>query len=210
MYTKSTHTVKQTCCTYVNCYLNSRQLVMAAQSQQATQWTDLLLIALLQVCHALPAVQSLVFEFNNRVPHQVRNAGPGDRVHVIIDVSEQPHQRTSLLAGSQCDYQKLSMTCVGPDGTSVVSHTPAPVQLAVAGAAQDVVSQTAAGVQLAIAGAAQDVVSETAAGVQLAVAGAARDMINQTAAAVQLAVAAAAPKPSLVLNSGSTRAASSS
>jgi len=55
-------------------------------------------------CVTIPAPEGLVFELNNRVPHKVANPGPGIRVHLVIDVFEEPKTRTRLPAGATCEY----------------------------------------------------------------------------------------------------------
>eukprot|EP00775_Hariotina_reticulata_P013388 gene13388-13515_t len=55
-------------------------------------------------CITIPAHEGLVFELNNRVPHKVANPGPGVRVHLVIDVFEEPKTRTQLPPGSVCEY----------------------------------------------------------------------------------------------------------
>jgi hypothetical protein len=55
-------------------------------------------------CVTIPAHEGLVFELNNRVPHKVSNPGPGVRVHLVIDVFEEPKTPTRLPPGSVCEY----------------------------------------------------------------------------------------------------------
>lgn len=45
-----------------------------------------------------------MFELNNRVPHRVANRGPGPRVHLVMDVYEEPKTRTRLPPGTTCAY----------------------------------------------------------------------------------------------------------
>lgn len=57
-----------------------------------------------QQCVNIPAPEGLVFELNNRIQHKVANPGPGPRVHLVIDVFEQPKARTTVPPGSVCEY----------------------------------------------------------------------------------------------------------
>ncbi|KAF8065849.1 hypothetical protein HT031_002909 [Scenedesmus sp. PABB004] len=58
----------------------------------------------LEGCVRLAVPQGLAFELNNRVPHRVANPGPGNRVHLVLDVFEAPRTRTRLPPGASCGY----------------------------------------------------------------------------------------------------------
>jgi hypothetical protein len=92
-----------------------------------------------------------VFELNNRVPHKVANTGPTDRVHLVVDVTEEPHPRVTLSPGTVCDYDlDKGLLCRGPGGQVV------PVPVAAGGAAgAGAVQQGQALVQQAVADAQQ-------------------------------------------------------
>jgi hypothetical protein len=57
-----------------------------------------------QKCFRIAAEEGLVFELNNRVPHSVTNNGDSVRIHLVVDVSEEPRSRIPLNPGSVCQY----------------------------------------------------------------------------------------------------------
>eukprot|EP00879_Flechtneria_rotunda_P012307 GHRR01012854.1.p2 GENE.GHRR01012854.1~~GHRR01012854.1.p2 ORF type:complete len:274 (+),score=100.54 GHRR01012854.1:1668-2489(+) len=61
-----------------------------------------------QPCVTVAASEGLVFELNNRLPHKVSNPGPATRVHLVVDVFEEPKLRTKLPAGATCEYGGVS------------------------------------------------------------------------------------------------------
>jgi hypothetical protein len=65
-----------------------------------------------------------VFELNNILPHRVSNEGASERIHLVIDVAEEPRAQTVLPAGSTCHYtgSASGLTCVAPDGSELVPH----------------------------------------------------------------------------------------
>jgi hypothetical protein len=71
-------------------------------------------------CVRLDAPEGLVFELNNRVAHRVSNLGSAERIHLVVDVAEQPAPRTALAPGSVCHYSSArGMDCLGPGGEPV-------------------------------------------------------------------------------------------
>ena len=83
-------------------------------------------------CVRIDTHEGLVFELNNRVPHRVANRGDTERVHLVIDVSEEPRERVALAPGSVCSYSPAGMECVGtqaPAGPAAAGgpgHGPVP------------------------------------------------------------------------------------
>ena len=53
----------------------------------------------------VPIGQGDVFEINNAVPHMVVNSEDEERVHLLMDVSEEPLQCRVLAPGQSCLYQ---------------------------------------------------------------------------------------------------------
>lgn len=63
-------------------------------------------------CINLPLREGQAFEFNNALAHAVRNEGPGDRVHLVIDVAERHYDRaTRLRKGQVCQYIGGRVNC---------------------------------------------------------------------------------------------------
>lgn len=65
-------------------------------------------------CVPISLEDSLVFEFNNKLLHYASNhASNGVRIHLILDVADEPRQRKILEKGASCTYLKggLHMTC---------------------------------------------------------------------------------------------------
>ena len=55
------------------------------------------------------------------MPHKVSNEGDTERVHLVVDVTEETHPRIELARGAVCDYDlDLGLLCMGGagDGTS--------------------------------------------------------------------------------------------
>ena len=66
----------------------------------------------LPACIELPLREGEAFEFNNALPHAVRNEGPEGRVHLLIDVAD--HHVTAvtrLQPGQVCNYVKGEVDC---------------------------------------------------------------------------------------------------
>ena len=57
-------------------------------------------------------VVGLAFELNNLLVHTVRNEGPEERLHLILDVAEEPvKKRIKLKPGQRCLYAKNHIVC---------------------------------------------------------------------------------------------------
>lgn len=65
-------------------------------------------------CLVVEAPEGLVFELNNRVPHRVSNLGASQRIHLVVDVAEEPKARARLEPGAVCRYGARSMECGAP------------------------------------------------------------------------------------------------
>jgi hypothetical protein len=53
------------------------------------------------------------------VPHKVSNEGETDRVHLVVDVTEETHPRIDLAPGAVCDYDlDMGLLCMGGVGAS--------------------------------------------------------------------------------------------
>lgn len=50
---------------------------------------------------------------------QVSNPGPGDRIHLVIDVAESPREQVPLPPGTICDYLGSQLQCRGPTGAAI-------------------------------------------------------------------------------------------
>lgn len=57
-----------------------------------------------QECYKIPTIEGFVFELNNRAAHKVSNLSPVERVHVVLDLCEEPHPRVDVSVGTVCDY----------------------------------------------------------------------------------------------------------
>ena len=53
----------------------------------------------------IPVHEGSVFELNNRLPHRVQNTGVRNRIHLLVDYSEEAHEFHELKAGDSCDYK---------------------------------------------------------------------------------------------------------
>lgn len=62
-------------------------------------------------CYTIEAPEGLVFEVNNRVAHRVTNHSPVDRIHLVIDVMEDPRTQLQLLPGASCSYVSGFVRC---------------------------------------------------------------------------------------------------
>lgn len=62
-------------------------------------------------CLKLHTEEGLVFELNNRLKHFVKNDGDERRIHMVVDVSEQPQHRTKLSPGQLCHYNHGKIDC---------------------------------------------------------------------------------------------------
>ena len=64
------------------------------------------------LCQVVPLAVGQAFELNNLLVHAVRNEGPEDRLHLVLDVAEQPAaERLKLRAGQTCLYAKNQIVC---------------------------------------------------------------------------------------------------
>ena len=62
-------------------------------------------------CLPLHVEEGIVFELNNRLKHYVNNDGDSDRIHIVIDVAENPRQRKKLRRGQVCEYGRNGIIC---------------------------------------------------------------------------------------------------
>ncbi|KAI8108901.1 hypothetical protein M9435_005318 [Picochlorum sp. BPE23] len=62
-------------------------------------------------CLKLHTEEGLVFELNNRLKHFVKNDGDEMRIHMVVDVSEHPQERTKLSKGQVCHYNHGKIVC---------------------------------------------------------------------------------------------------
>jgi hypothetical protein len=60
----------------------------------------------LQECIKLHTEEGTVFELNNRLQHFVDNEGASPRIHLVVDVLEEPRRRKVLRKGQVCTYHK--------------------------------------------------------------------------------------------------------
>lgn len=64
------------------------------------------------LCQIVPLTAGQAFELNNLLVHAVRNEGPDDRIHLILDVAEKPPaERLKLKPGQACLYAKNHVVC---------------------------------------------------------------------------------------------------
>ena len=60
----------------------------------------------------MPLAVGQAFELNNMLVHAVRNEGPEERLHLILDVAEEPVKgRLTLKPGQKCLYAKDHIVC---------------------------------------------------------------------------------------------------
>lgn len=62
-------------------------------------------------CLKLHTEEGVVFELNNRLKHFVKNDGDEMRIHMVVDVSEHPQERTKLSRGQVCHYNHGNIVC---------------------------------------------------------------------------------------------------
>lgn len=62
-------------------------------------------------CIKLHTEEGTVFELNNRLKHHVKNDGHEDRIHMVVDVAEEPRPRQQLEVGQLCTYVRGQVTC---------------------------------------------------------------------------------------------------
>jgi len=62
-------------------------------------------------CLKLHTEEGIVFELNNRLKHFVKNDGDEMRIHMVVDVSEHPQERTKLSKGQVCHYNHGKIVC---------------------------------------------------------------------------------------------------
>jgi len=62
-------------------------------------------------CVKLQTEEGTVFELNNRLKHYVKNDGHEDRIHMVVDVAEEPRHRKRLEVGQLCHYSRGQVTC---------------------------------------------------------------------------------------------------
>jgi hypothetical protein len=62
-------------------------------------------------CIRLNTEEGVVFELNNRLKHHVQNSSDQDRIHLVVDVAEEPRQRTKLKVGQRCEYTQGNIVC---------------------------------------------------------------------------------------------------
>ena len=55
--------------------------------------------------------EGLVFELNNRLRHYVVNGGDTPRIHMVVDVAEEPRTPLELRVGQRCDYSRGRIDC---------------------------------------------------------------------------------------------------
>lgn len=55
--------------------------------------------------------EGFIFEINNAIPHRVVNNSPRERVHLLLDWSEEERQHRQLEAGSVCTYRNGGIHC---------------------------------------------------------------------------------------------------
>ena len=60
----------------------------------------------LQECIKLHTEEGTVFELNNRLQHFVDNDGTSPRIHLVVDILEEPRKRKVLRKGQVCTYHK--------------------------------------------------------------------------------------------------------
>lgn len=84
----------------------TRGALQKQQQQQRRQQMQQLKLRRQRPCVKLNTPEGLVFELNNRVPHKVSNPAESNttRIHLVIDVLEQPRVRTPLPPGTACEY----------------------------------------------------------------------------------------------------------
>ncbi|WIA23830.1 hypothetical protein OEZ85_013493 [Tetradesmus obliquus] len=91
----------------------------------------------IQECFKIPTVEGFAFELNNRAAHKVSNLSPVARVHVVLDLCEEPHPRITVPPGTICDYDmEKGLLCKYPEGESPVVMAPAAYLDAAAAAAE--------------------------------------------------------------------------
>lgn len=56
---------------------------------------------------SIPIVEGHVFEINNAIKHRVSNEGPHERIHLLIDIAEEPLVYHQLHPGEVCLYQEI-------------------------------------------------------------------------------------------------------
>lgn len=62
-------------------------------------------------CVTLNTDEGVVFELNNRLKHYVKNESDEDRIHLVVDVAEEPRERTLLRVGQVCRYEHGEIKC---------------------------------------------------------------------------------------------------
>eukprot|EP00775_Hariotina_reticulata_P005663 gene5663-5900_t len=73
----------------------------------------------IQECFKIPTVEGFVFELNNRAAHKVSNYSPVPRVHVVVDLCEEPHPRVEVPPGTVCDYDmEKGLLCKHPQAAN--------------------------------------------------------------------------------------------
>ena len=80
-------------------------LVVASSSKVSFQVCEA------QTCVPLHVEEGLVFELNNRLDHFVDNDGEESRIHMVLDVSEEPKTRMTLKKGQVCHYDGGRIVC---------------------------------------------------------------------------------------------------
>jgi hypothetical protein len=80
----------------------------------------------IQECFKIPTEEGFVFELNNRAAHKVSNNSPVPRVHVVMDLCEEPHQRVEVPPGTVCDYDMdKGLLCAHPNAAAAEVLPPA-------------------------------------------------------------------------------------
>ena len=62
-------------------------------------------------CIKIHTEEGTVFELNNRLKHYVKNDGQEYRIHMVVDVAEEPRPRQPLKVGQLCQYVRGQVTC---------------------------------------------------------------------------------------------------